>query len=537
MLRVEIKANQLFSTLKLKCENCMYWKTKKCPYHHKAELIKPSDEACDEGLLVFNIDRDVVIVRGETKLITPIKSISSTKTKNLIMERFLLEPDEVEELIIYIKQRLNKELNIKKRGRRVSKPKIDPEIERRAFELLRSPQILDLFLEDSGRWVVMDETTRKIELLTCISALGDYPLNLALLGEFSTGKTKTVTTIARYFEDQDVWFLGGMSPKSLIHQKGEYDEELDAHIIDLRFKILIFLDEPQLETLLMLKPLLSRDKFETTYKYVHKEKMRTMTTILRGWPVCIFCGVKSKYTKELASRWLTCSPESSIEKIREVIKRKGDIAKRPELYSEGETFKAFKRAFQILKANAPYTVVIPFADLLATHFRAQRPEDMRFFDLFLGLIKASAILHAFQRERDEFGRLIAEIRDYEVAFKVFREIEKPTVYGVGRNVIMFYERCLKPEDDIIGGGAQRLYIYEELLSKYFETFGRPISRSQLREEYLKPLERVGLIDFEPNPDDRRMRLIAPKPMAHSSLIDDAGFRRNMKGGSTGNESN
>lgn len=527
MLRVEIKANQLFSTLKLKCENCVYWKTKRCPYHHKAELIKPSDEACDEGLLVFNIDRDVVIVRGETKLITPIKSISSTKTKNLIMERFLLEPDEVEELIIYIKQKNAERIRTKREKRKAIKKKIDPEVDKKALEILKSPKILDLFIEDSNRWLVMDESTRKLELLTFISALGDYPLNLALLGEYSTGKSKTVITIAKYFEDEDVWLLGGMSPKSLIHQKGEYDEERDAYIVDLRFKVLIFLDEPQTETLLMLKPLLSRDKYETTYKFVHKEKMRTITTILRGWPVTIFCGVKSKYTKELASRWFTASPESSIKKIREVVRRKFDMAKQPEKYEENDLFKAFKRAFEILKEGAPYKVVIPYADILAKHFKATKPEDMRYCELFISLIKASTILHAYQREKDEKGRLIASIDDFETAYEVFEEFERETVWGLGRNVLEFYE-ALRAADEVIGGG-RHLYTYEELLEKFFEIFGRPISRSALREEYVKPLEAVGLIDITPHPDDRRMRLIAVKPAPHRRLIDADGFRREYEG--------
>jgi len=43
------------------------------------------------------------------------------------------------------------------------------------------------------------------------------------------------------------------------------------------------------------------------------------------------------------------------------------------------------------------------ADTLADHFRARRSVDTRFFDVFITLIKASTILYAFQRERDERG--------------------------------------------------------------------------------------------------------------------------------------
>lgn len=510
-----------------RCADCLWFKTPRCVRSHHRDLIYPDDKPCPHGLLVTFIGSDVIISKGKQKVIKPVHFLSFQKTKDELMDSFELSRDEIEDVVVRIKE---KNL-IRKSKKREREPKteikevVNPEIEEKAQELLKNPQILDLFLENSGKWIVMDETTRKIELFTCISAFGSYPLNLALQQVFSSGKTTTIVRVAKYFEDRDVWFVGAISPKALIHERGEYDEENDCFVIDLRKHTIIFLDEPEYHTLMMLKPLLSHDKFETTYRYV-SDTLKTVVSVLKGWPACIFCAVKSKYTEEFTSRWLTASPQISREKIEKVIELKGRMAAEPEKYEEGVQFKAFKRAFQILKQQAPFKVVVPLTPILSRHFRAKRPADMRLYDLFLALIKSSCILHAMQKEKDKKGRLIATLQDYEIARSIFVEIEKPTVYGLGQNVLDFYENIiLAPSDH-----EDVFLTYEILMSRYAEVYGRPISRSHMREEYLKPLETKGLIDITPDPTDKRRKLIEPKigALKEKSLIDHEGFLCEMK---------
>ena len=367
-----------------------------------------------------------------------------------------------------------------------------------------------------------DETTRKIELLTCVSAYGEWPLNLSLQQVWSAGKTFTITTIADHF--QNVWFLGGLSPKALIHQKGSYDEDADRFMIDLNNKIIIFLDEPQFYTLMMLKPLLSHDRYEIEYRYVDKQG-KTVTSTLRGWPSVIFCAVQSKYTMEYASRWLTASPETSLEKIKKVVELKGDMATHPEKYEKGKNFKVWKKVFNILKQSAPHRVIIPYANILSKHFRPKKPEHMRFYELFLGLIKASTILHSMQRQKDQYGRLQATLEDYEIAYNIFTEIERPTVYGLGVNVLDFYDNVMTTAIPTNLDYAT----YKSLMEKYHEIYGEPISRDHLRSSYLKPLIRKGLVDLTDDPEDKRKkRIVTTSTTAPPSLIDNEGFIKEIK---------
>jgi hypothetical protein len=401
-----------------------------------------------------------------------------------------------------------------------------PEYREKAMEILKDTNILTRFIEHSNKWLVEDEAVRKIELLTCISALGDYPLNLALQQVWSAGKTKTIVVTARYFEDnqESVWLVGRLSPTALIHERGEYDKERDLYKIDLTNRIIIFLDEPPYQTLEMLKPLLSRDRYEIMYRITHKDKMETIASVLTGFPVCVFCAVKSRFTMEFCSRWLTASPQINPEKIRKVITQKSDIAEHPERYREDEEFKVFQKVFNTLKEGAPYTTIIPFASVIGENFRAQKPTDMRFYDLFLALIKASTILHAHQRQKDDKERLTATIQDYETAYDIFQVIERPTLYGIGENILAFYNNIVLP----LANGDLSYATYEALMQKYNEIHGEPISRTQVRDEYLNPLERTGLIDIQDRPEDKRAKAIySTGTLKTVSLINDDEIRKNI----------
>jgi hypothetical protein len=525
---------KMAKSLRLTCGDCIRFGTT-CP---NRGIILATDNAdnCTDGLLVRPFGKDVIIRRAETTVIKPLRFISSDKTKNELFNTFELEDNEIAELILHIKL-LSSNSTEKPEEPKPSKtePPLSPEQKEKTLVLLKQPDILTKFLEHQDRYLIMDETVRKLILLTCCSAYGDYPLNLSLQQVFSAGKTTTTVQTSKYFPD--CWLLGAMSPKSLVHEKAEFNEDKDGFIINLEGKVLIFLDEPQLETLAMLKPLLSHDTYETTYKYVDKESGKTTKAILKGFPSVIFCTTKSKYIMEFSSRWLTASPETSSEKIAKVIAAKG--AKAAQTQQADPELETWKTAFLLLSKER-YSVIIPYAVELSQSFRAKKPIDMRFFDLFLALIKATTILHAFQREKDQNGNLKATIQDYEEAYKVFHEIEQPTTLGLGQNVLDFYQNIIKPlqtENETVYDfndptkptrTMKTPITYETLMQKYQETTEESISRSTLRDTFLKPLEAKGLIDFEPDPKDKRKKnIIVKNAIPETSLINDKEFKKRI----------
>lgn len=177
--------------------------------------------------------------------------------------------------------------------------------------------------------------------------------------------------------------------------------------------------------------------------------------------------------------------------------------------------------------------MVPYGVELGRNFRAKYDTDMRFFDMFLSLINAVDILHAHQRDRDEKGRVLATLRDYEIAREVFSEFETAMVYGVGKDVIDFYEKVIEPavEDWKASGYGEELVqlTYYELRERYSRAYGKGIGKYYIGNAYIEPLQRVGLVDVIEDQVDRRRRLIVLLPLKRESLINDEGFKSETAG--------
>lgn len=94
-------------------------------------------------------------------------------------------------------------------------------------------------------------------------------------------------------------------------------------------------------------------------------------------------------------------------------------------------------AFQsYLQASAPWEVVVPFAESLAAHLASQPQETriVRDFARLLSLIKAATVICQAQRHRDERGRLVADLADYETVFELVAEIYRASSSGAGCKV-------------------------------------------------------------------------------------------------------
>jgi len=73
------------------------------------------------------------------------------------------------------------------------------------------PQLYDKFMLHLSRFVKRDEEAKNMVFLTALSAYTPEPINLFLRGESSIGKTYNVIETLKYFPEDDVWLLGGLS--------------------------------------------------------------------------------------------------------------------------------------------------------------------------------------------------------------------------------------------------------------------------------------------------------------------------------------
>jgi hypothetical protein len=421
--------------------------------------------------------------------------------------------------------------------------------------LSADPQIYDKLLLHAGKLVKRDKTTQNMVLLTGISAYTKNPINLFLKGESGIGKTYNVTQTLRYFPSEDVWFLGGLSPTALRRDYGllvskegdeiDWDERpgKDAskedkkrwreklrhsrYIIDLQGKILVFLEAPHFETYNMLRPILSHDVWEISYRITDKSAkgvMRTSHVVVRGWPATIFCSTREKYVKDLATRGFTVTPETLPEKYRLANVLTGEKKALPWKFKEDFDFMLLQGYIGWLRNRLEnMNVVIPYGRELGDVYPSAYARSMRDFNHLTALIEVLAQFHCMQRpvlvrqyERpiasvkeegetvpEEEHTILAIREDYERVMDLWKDVEETTVTGLPGHILNFFHKAVEP---LAEDPYRPSFSYEELTQKYNEAVTEKKSSDTIR-KWVKHLCDVGWLDTEPDPTDKRKRLV------------------------------
>lgn len=392
----------------------------------------------------------------------------------------------------------------------------------KAKKLLKEGNLWVCFNHLTDRWVVRDYSVRRSVARVYVSAFTDDPVNISLLGRDSIGKTYNAVVVGKLIPESIIWFLAGLSPTALAHDYGSYDQEKKAFIVDLWRRIMLFLEPPHQQTLQKLKPLLSHDKQEVSYKITDRSKggrLRTTTTVVKGWPAVVMCAAKSGYVMEYSSRWLTATPEISETKTKEAMKKIAEVAENPEQFQEDENVKVWRAIFSTLANTAPIKVKIPYASILAEHFTVRGPETMRVFNLFLRLIKANAALHVYQRQRDgEY--VVANLDDLQQVLEDFKPLAAPTFLGVSNDALNLYNALIGQEN----------LTFHDIEWKAREVFGAETPESTLRDLYVERLVEAGFLEQKPDPNDRRRILYdaGDKPVEIKVFDDEAKVLEEVK---------
>lgn len=412
---------------------------------------------------------------------------------------------------------------------------------REASKLQKDPEILEKFMVHLSQTVKRDYVTKNMVFLTGLSAYTRNPINLFLRGQSSIGKTYNVTQTLRYFPEEDVWMLGGLSPTALVHSHGvtvdsqgreidfsqkpskeateeekkDWNERLRTArtIVDLHGKILVFLEAPHLETYNMLRPILSHDKEEISYKFTDKTvkgQLRTTHVIIRGFPATIFCTTDEKYVQDLATRGFTVTPETDETKIREANLLTGEKKAFPWKFQEDHDFRLFRDYLVWLRIRLKdLNVAIPYCRELVEHFPSQHARSMRDFNNLTAFIEVLALFHCMQRpvltrkilteteEQKEENYILATFKDLEYALNLWRNIEETTVTGLPQHILDFYYRAVEPLSQV-----QSAFTIEDLTREYNKEATERKSSDTIR-RWVKHLCDIGWLSRDPDPTDKR----------------------------------
>jgi len=340
-------------------------------------------------------------------------------------------------------------------------------------------------------------------------------VNVLMSGESAGGKSYNALEVAAYFPSEILRIIATASPTAFFHDAGTWDEEAKVLRVDLRQKMLIFLDQPHYTLMERLRPLLSHDRRELLYKITDKSKrgaLRTKNVVLEGFPTVVFCAAKLSLDEQERTRVFILSPETDLEKLEEslrlAIARVGDREEFKRWVESHPRRRWLKAIVAAIQAASIKQVVVEdqegiYNRFLTSHPRLS-PRHQRDLPRILALIKAHALLNFSHRERREQGTIVSTCEDVEAGFNLYSLIAKPNELGLSPQVYEIYEAVIKPLLATIGCIDRKT-----ILASYHRFYGRSLSDAKLRQDILPALESAGLTVEQTDPSDKRRVLVCP----------------------------
>lgn len=378
-----------------------------------------------------------------------------------------------------------------------------------------------------------DDDNKLITFLAMLSAYTDSSqLNISFNAASSTGKSFTAIQVASLFPEADKIELSGASPTSFFHGEGVYIKELDAKMVLLERKILLFYEQPNPDLQAKLRAVLSHDQRELHYRITNKDKKganRAEEIIIRGFPATVFCSAGLRLDEQETTRAILLSPEITAEKIQAGISQNVERgANRTEYDVKLEANperRALKDRILAIAHEHVDDIIVPKPEEILLRFndrfKKAKPRHMRDADHLMSLIKSAALLNVWHRRRPD-GLIIASQSDIDQVFELWGRLIESQDMNVPPAVMAVYKLYILPafaqkfedrehpeykeqmEKRLIGLST------EELSAYYFQKESAPLNAEQLRKQILPQLQAAGIIAREkPQIGDRRSPHIYP----------------------------
>ncbi|MGD1837269.1 MAG: hypothetical protein ACPKPY_04335 [Nitrososphaeraceae archaeon] len=466
---------------------------------------------------------------------------------------------------------------------------------------INSVDLLSFCIDVIQKEVKEDDKLVKQILFVMFSAYSNNPLNLAINAPPGEGKSYILTKVGNLFPKEDILFISGMTEKALFHRKGKLvikDEngicipvedkinELERQIeekeferkqtrntdlkqgltsqikefekqkkdlpnnaiklIDLRNKILVFLDTPPTGLLNAIMSLLSHDQYEVEYEFVDTHNgIKTRNNVLRGWPAVIFAqAIDSSHHPrwpEIERRFIITNPKMEKIKYKKAIELIGDKRGLPDFVYEEEIVsdQEKERAKEIIKhtrnemidlsgkvASGKNIVIIPFNDTIKESLPKEKASDMTFADRIFRLLNLIPLVKSSERPKivirkegsitlKKYPLTLFEDLSEALFLMEYGEGLRPYVHEWFYNVfVKKYNEKSEPNSKKDSYGEtitedKRGITTADLVIKTVEKTGKPFTKKQILDTYVYPLINQGYIDSIRSKIDGREKIYYP----------------------------
>jgi len=288
----------------------------------------------------------------------------------------------------------------------------DAKLIKLAEEFLQRPDLVTQIINHANLLGVAGEKELVLTLyLIGTSRLLPHPLAGLVMGASSAGKSYVVSQTARLFPDEAVLQAHRMTPRSLEHMPpgslvhrfvvaGERSRLQDDAAAEATRALREMISDGKLSLIITEKNLCG--KWETIRIEQEGPIAYVESTTL---------GIREIFPED-RTRLILMSSNEHKEQTTAIISQLATAVSKPQNPDQPDSIIALHHTAQRLLQ--PWNVVIPFAENLITSLPHDRIEVRRTFGHLLSFIQAVALLHQYQRDRNEQGQIIATLTDYDI---------------------------------------------------------------------------------------------------------------------------
>jgi hypothetical protein len=353
-------------------------------------------------------------------------------------------------------------------------------------------RINEILHESRNTPFVGDDANLLLTFLVFLSCKTDNPLNLEMIGQSASGKTYMTLTARNGFPKSMIMVLAGASKEAL---KYDYDE-IDADgnfIVNVDGRCIVVLEKDESYGFIKkMKPIMSGDDDELVWKTPIKNELtgeiETRDFIIRGRPSFITLTTRNPSEEEQITRQLIMTPDTTVEKVGDVVKNALLAKARPEQFTVHTDLKMLQASMLSLKR---YKVRNIFAPLMVNFFPARNAQHQRDIGKVLSIIDAVTLLHQNQRPvqtgADGTEYLLSSVEDNVIALILCDLVLRASLSGVPDDTWTVYQQMNIMEES-------KRPLTEDNILQWLGLHAFTVTKNSLKDKHLPTLEDAGLIE-------------------------------------------
>lgn len=348
--------------------------------------------------------------------------------------------------------------------------------------LAQNPYILVAF-EQAVRLcgVVGEERCAKLIFLALTSRVLIEPVSLAIKGLSSSGKSFTTETTLKFFPTTGYISMTAMSERALIYMKEDFKHKTLVIFEAVALREQREKNESNL-TAYFVRSLLSEGRISYPVTVRDKDGGYITKTIVKEGPTnLILTTTATELHGENETRMLSIPTNDSREQTKAIMRR----------LAQGKTQAVEFAPWHDLQewlTTAEHRVKVPYAEYLAEYIPPVAVRLRRDFRAILRLIETHAILHQCTREKDEQGRILANVDDYRAVRALVADL---IANGVGATVSATIRETVKAISEIDQGEGVTVKVTSERLKLDRSATQRRIQTSRERGYLVNREEKKG----------------------------------------------